>query len=363
MTASNQEGTEVSVLRTPGGGHLEAVVATALDALQPVSPDLPTVLLRDTLRLWGEFFSDGSLYTMPKNADHSVVPADLDNLLGRAGTLARQAESLIQSVISVDVHKDDAIASLAGQLLTLFESALQEAFGRSHARDAQIVDAKSGQWVDASVWRHGWERRRHMLQETAECLPYLDEVRAAAVASVQQTDVARSEMQSAIADLELIEAHLKEARAERAQNELTTHFSTLAGAELVASNVFRAVTGVLLIAAIVVGWRLSGVGDWDGALAHVLVVAAIGGAAAYSARLGSTHRATANWAKSIHVQLDTFKDFLAEVTDEDVKNRVYEEFGRRVLGAPPAANGEEAAPLPTAQVIELASIIANAQRK
>ncbi len=177
------------------------------------------------------------------------------------------------------------------------------------------------------------------------------ERRGASTLEAAQTVALRVE-QDRVA-LEQLKQEIRELTSRKAQAELSGHFEKLAREQGVASWLFRAGASVLAITAGVVGVRLGpGTTGWGDALAHAAIVLAIGGLSAYVARLGSSHRLTADWARSIKVQMDSFEDFIATIDDSATRQRIHEEFARRVLGAPPTGSGDET-PLPMGQLIEL----------
>lgn len=85
----------------------------------------------------------------------------------------------------------------------------------------------------------------------------------------------------------------------------------------------------------------------------VIVALAAAGLATYFARLGGHHRHTAQWAKSIEVQLDSYARFI-EHTPEAERSRVFEQFAGRVLGAPPPRS--EKAAVQSATIADIAAI-------
>lgn len=235
------------------------------------------------------------------------------------------------------------------------------AFAPSSMGPPPVVDAQGIQRNTLEV-ATGWLSRVSNLREAERGLRRLVDLERQtkdALATVVDT---QDDIADATKQLKTMRTDLIAVKAERGQLELASQFRKLSISERVASWVFRLLTFAGLGAAVAVALQAQrDAANWTEVLGHLAVAVAVGSAAAYMARLASAHGSTADWAKGVQVQLLTFQDFLNAIEDPAVKHRVYEEFGRRVLGPPPG-KGDETAPLPTSQLLELANVIAAARK-
>ncbi len=76
-------------------------------------------------------------------------------------------------------------------------------------------------------------------------------------------------------------------------------------------------------------------------ISRLAVSAAVGGAAAYSARQAGHHRRVHVWAKSIATQLRSLNSFIAPISEDSVRNVVIEATARRMLSEPPHSGKQE----------------------
>lgn len=141
---------------------------------------------------------------------------------------------------------------------------------------------------------------------------------------------------------------------------LSEYFAAYAKSERIAAECFRGATIVGVIVTAIVVSRLPPLdtGDWAGIVYRFAILAALGALFAYLAKQGGQHRRVANWAKSIEVQLKSFRAFI-EGAPEDEHGAIYRAFANRVLGNPPE-NAKDASDdtLPAAQVIDLLMTVA-----
>lgn len=221
----------------------------------------------------------------------------------------------------------------------------------------------SGGFLDPEAQIATWKAQLQMLAGSVDSLRLLLGLQDRSKEMLASAALATTEADQAANHLAQVREELASAKAERAQGELAGEFAALSSREGATSWVLRAFTLALLGLAVMVALALPSGATWQEAFGHVAVVATIGGAAAYSARLASNHRTVADWARSVEVQLSTFQDFLGAIGDTQVKNRLYEDFGRRVLGPPPAGVADDTGAMPTSQVVELASAIATARSR
>lgn len=268
----------------------------------------------------------------------------------------------IDLLTSGNLSDDDDVRKMVEQSLRVLDEELRSvAFTPLSVGPPAVFDSNGSQ-LDTREVANLWLSRVSNLQESARGLRRLSVLEHQTKESLAIVRDSQNDIEQATVQLAAVRADLVEAKSEHAQFELASQFKKLSRVERATSWVFRICTFALLGAAVWVAWLASQEAqDWANALGHLAVVLAVGSAAAYTARLASTHGTTADWAKSVQVQLLTFKDFLNAIEDPAVKHRVYEEFGRRVLGSPPG-KGDEAAPLPTSQLLELANVIAAARK-
>lgn len=74
-------------------------------------------------------------------------------------------------------------------------------------------------------------------------------------------------------------------------------------------------------------------------------------------RRGSRNSCSLFTAKSIQVQLDSFEGFVGVVEERGTRDRMREEFGRRVLGAPPQTSADSSPTLTTGELLQLLAAI------
>lgn len=135
-------------------------------------------------------------------------------------------------------------------------------------------------------------------------------------------------------------------------NVMAQHYQELADKEsetarrfrlwTMVSTVFGGVAAAFFVLGPTLGWAVANIesGDWVHMVQRAIVTAAIFAFSAYLARQAHQHRAMANWAGSLAVQLKTFEAFLAPITSEDVRDRLRTSFATRVFGEHPVLKGE-----------------------
>lgn len=158
---------------------------------------------------------------------------------------------------------------------------------------------------------------------------------------------------------------VKSAAGVAGEVKLSQHYDELARAELFQANLFRwlaigmAVFGALATGAFVLGpelnwaWAKIGSTDYVHLMQRVLFVGAVIGVAGYLSRQAHHHRATANWARALSVQLQTFNAFIAPLRNDKLSDDLRRDFGARVFGDHPAMKGEPTV-TPSAAAMEAA---------
>lgn len=146
---------------------------------------------------------------------------------------------------------------------------------------------------------------------------------------------------------------LKRASGATGDERMSSYYQGLADGERTTANHFRAATIVFVALGGAVGLAFLLVPlDFPFPLAtdaeryirlvqKVVAVGGLFGIAGYMARQAQQHRALANWANSLTVQLQTFDAYLAAVDDADLRGELRKSFAARVFGDHPVTKGEQ----------------------
>lgn len=138
------------------------------------------------------------------------------------------------------------------------------------------------------------------------------------------------------------------------EGTMSSHFDSLANTEARTADWFRWSTIAAMIAGgglavwLVLGPEISATasvvesGDYVHLIQRLIATGAIFALAGYLARQAHQHRTTANWARALAVQLQTFDAFMGPVQSDDVKDQLRTAFAAHVFAAPPRAKGEPA---------------------
>lgn len=200
-----------------------------------------------------------------------------------------------------------------------------------------------------------WSKRQERSRIVLDRLQSLEEMLQALRVSKQETDLARAEVQ--------IEVHRRreaeEVAATSGDKALSGYFGQLETEEAEGAEKWTtaaiATTAVGVLAGVAAHFSLGGQDELARVLYSALLTASFGGLAAYLARLGGHRRHTAQWAKSIKVQLDSYEKFIRH-TDEGARAPIFDRFAARVLGDPPARNAKgDQTGLSLAEVLALMS--------
>lgn len=156
-----------------------------------------------------------------------------------------------------------------------------------------------------------------------------DEQARIALARARESDEARREAMSVA--------------AATGDTALSKGFADLQGKETFAAGVWTSFAVATTFFGIGAGWATHMIFDTadnaTGIVYPAVVALAFAGLAAYFARLGGHRRHTAQWAKSIAVQLDSYEKFIHHA-DEAARGPIFDRFAARVLGDPPARNAK-----------------------
>lgn len=352
------------------GKRIDLLNRAESDISQQDEGQLASFVLQECVRLWREVIETLGRFAILVQDGTRASRSEFAEA-GREAAINQMDQAGVDTVVSsfgqVDLGDPVAMHSVAGESLDALEEQLRRLAEPTSSgvviRPKVIHDADVG-WVDSRPEFTVWRSRAQVLRESLRTLGLLDALRRRIAPVIDSVAAAKLETEEAGGELARLRDELTQARAEKAQGELSDQFKALRNREHVTSWVFRIVTLALAGMAIAVAVKVPTGAAWPDVAAHLAIVAILGGSSAYTARLASSHRATGDWADSVRVQLNTFQDFLGVVQDDDARMRVYEEFGRRVLGPPPAVNGEptDNGTMPIAQLVQLANEIA-ANRK
>lgn len=312
----------------------------------------------ETATLWIEVLHTGSRFRRNSNASPGEqADAEQTSFVSRMDQ--SKIGTAIDGLVELDPHEESAGTQSAGlALVTLRTELLNLTAGSSGSAGEGLprlfADDSTPRELDAKAHIAVWLSRTTLLLELHRASRILRQSMSDVNDLAERVTQSAAEAKVASDELEGIREQLNEARAERARGKLADQFKTLYRREGNTSWGFRVVAFGLLVVAAVTGYKLAGSQstDWQSTATHVAIVSVLAGASAYAARLAAAHRGTADWAKSIQVQLETFQDFLGAIEDDATRHRVYEDFGRRVLGPPPIA-GEDPGTMPTAQLVEM----------
>lgn len=127
----------------------------------------------------------------------------------------------------------------------------------------------------------------------------------------------------------------------------STYYDQLAKDELSQADRFR-MFAVVTVAVAILGtgafvlgpelnwaWATINPTDYVHLVQRILLIGAVLGLGGYFSRQSHHHRATANWAASLSVQLKTFSAFLTPLTNQELADGLRKDFGARVFGDPP----------------------------
>lgn len=165
-------------------------------------------------------------------------------------------------------------------------------------------------------------------------------------------------------------AKASEAAGSTSESTMAQHYQALATNEsdaarqfrfwTIISTIFGGMTAGIFVLGPTLGWDEVNVesGDWVHLVQRSIVTAAVFAFSAYLSRQAHQHRAMANWAGSLAVQLQTFEAFLAPINSEDVRDHLRTSFATRVFGNHPAIKGEPSETGTTAVAEKALDIIA-----
>lgn len=170
-------------------------------------------------------------------------------------------------------------------------------------------------------------------------------------------------IRAALSEATSLVADIKEQAGAAGDAGNVAFYREFADQELKAATRFRVASIVLIsatvgIAAFYALWGLFHPAEepqWTAVVYRTAILVGIGALAAYLARQAGQHRRIYNWANALEVQLLSYQNFVAPMTDEE-RSEIRLHFARRVLGAPPDPKTGETSDdtVPAAQLIDLA---------
>lgn len=202
-----------------------------------------------------------------------------------------------------------------------------------------------------------WEQQLAGIREANRNVGLLDHLAKTQAGLIDGAKEASKAAKEVSTELEVRRASLNDLRAQEASRNLSTHFASLASSERWKGALLRALSIVSLVGAMAIAWTAGvskdSLDSWTLLSRHLAITLLLAGGAAYVAKLASSHYTFGQWARSIQVQLDSFEGFIGVVEDQGARDRMREEFGRRVLGAPPQATDDGSTGLTTGELLQL----------
>lgn len=227
--------------------------------------------------------------------------------------------------------------------------------------DQVVARDHNGRPLDYDDRATVWWRTCRDLQAHASQLDRMEHAAETAHEFEKKIEEASATLTATTAAIDEQVQRAKNAANEVASQSLSTHFNELAKAELKAARWYRGVAVGAGLAAVIASMLLHLAGDADQLkdIPMYAPVLALTFLAVYLARLAGPHFNLGKWAKSVEVQLESFKGFTGVVEDGAVRERMREEFGRRVLGAPPLfdASAEPSPGLSTTDVLQILAAV------
>ena len=281
----------------------------------------------------------------------------------------RELESARLSLAEFDFEQPaDEVAAGARTVIGRVSEAYLEGLStvrsiRDHLDNVELIRDTSGLVLSFREQISMWMQQLRSIQQANRQLGLINHLTQRQTALTQSVQDAVEDAKKAGELIETKRGELAAVRAQEASRELSDHFKQLAKAERWKGVGLRVLSVVALVAALAVAlspessWIPASSDDgsqsWSVLSRHLAITLLLAGAAAYAARLASTHYNFGQWAKSIQVQLDSFEGFVGVVEDAGARDRMREEFGRRVLGAPPQGSDEAATGLTTGELLQL----------
>ncbi|MER7607907.1 hypothetical protein [Nocardioides sp. NPDC127503] len=303
---------------------------------------------------------------MPMPAGAMPTPAELERAESRTLThfLREQTacDEARKTLENFDLQGPPAevrsrIRSIVPKAADAYRAALHDA-RRVHGEYRDHVIFSAGgitlPFEEAMNW---WDHRLTAIREAIVHLSLLDHLAETKSSLLDDVQKALRDVKEASTDLETQRASLKDLRAQEASRNLSTHFETLARNERWKGAALRVLSVAALAAAMAIAWTAGvskeSLASWTELSRHLALTLLLAGGAAYGAKLASSHYTFGQWARSIQVQLDSFEGFIGVVEEQGARDRMREEFGRRVLGAPPQATDDGSTGLTAGELLQV----------
>lgn len=274
---------------------------------------------------------------------------------------------------------EDLLASKAREVIKHVCDAYLEAITGARAHrltlDAvELIRDTSSLIIPFNEQMSMWTQELRSISQTNRLLGLIDRLTQRHESLVESVQDAVGDAQKADALIEIKRQTLADLQAQESSRQLSGHFETLAQQERRKGAALRMLSVLALALALVVvlnpsvDWvpnlMVADPESWTALSRHLAITLLLAGGAAYAARLASVHYGFGQWAKSIQIQLDSFQGFIGVVEDPSARDRMREEFGRRVLGAPAQAPEDASAGMTTGDLLQLVtSLRAAADRK
>ncbi|MFJ9389818.1 hypothetical protein ACIRON_13410 [Nocardioides sp. NPDC101246] len=311
-----------------------------------------------------EIGTSGGQVTMPAGAVPST--AELKKFESRTLThLLREqpaCDEARKALENLDLQGSPAdirsqIRSIVPRAADAYRTALHEA-RRVHGENRDhVIFSAGGTVLPFEETMNWWDHRLTAVREAIVHLSLLDRLAETKASLLDEIQQALKDVKEASTDLETQRTSLKDLRAQEASRNLSTHFETLARNERWKGAALRVLSVAALLAAMGIAWTAGvskeSLGSWTELSRHLALTLLLAGGAAYGAKLASSHYTFGQWARSIQVQLDSFEGFIGVVEEQSARDRMREEFGRRVLGAPPQATDDGSTGLTAGELLQV----------
>lgn len=296
--------------------------------------------------------------------------AQLDGTLAVLGAVpvamtAAEASAEIASLRrSVGQHRAqvdrevDALKSASSQAQAEFEKQAQQAANRVSELEAEVARFRDeiGQVTASAREATNQQQNAFTAAQTERQESFgklLDEKRqetAAAVADLRDqiaVEIKATKERSAtdIAQIEQAKSRIEEILGIVGEEALVGTYSKNADKDRGAANGWRWGAVAAIVVSVGIGiWLVAeahgGNASWQSLAAKAVLVAPIGGVAAYAARQSSEHRHSQREAEHVALQLTALKPYLSDLAEPDKRDQLLSEIALRLFGRPRALKGD-----------------------
>ena len=354
--------------------HTEQELSAALRRLDDASSDGQELwLLGEVYKLAIEIGTSCGQGTVPESANTEEQAEAASRTLTGALRHEPAFADARAALAKFDVARPaDELCDAARQVIRRVSEAYREALRdakRRHGADevVELIRDTAGNVLPFHKQMSSWDQQFAMIQQVNQLLGLMDHLAQRQAAMSEAVEDAINDAKAANELIETKRMELADLRAQEASRNLSEHFEALAKAERRKGLGLRGLAVVALFGALCVAllpevsWMPNTVDQdalsWPVLSRHLAITLLLTGGAAYAAKLASSHYAFGQWAKSIQIQLDSFEGFIGVVEDQNARDRMREEFGRRVLGAPPQASDDAGPGVSTGELLQLLSSV------